>query len=143
MNRIIIHPDNDASFFECSGQPQGRVAESRPEIENASRFHQPSQRRHEMHLWRASMEETTTMVALVVFAGETHVFERITSGKFRESGRDVVQVHDSRIRAGLPTTVVCGGTSLVTTAPMPTTAPSPMTSGLSGVPWRMTAPVPM
>src|SRR5690606_13075054 len=28
--------------------------------------------------------------------------------------------------AGLPTTVVCGGTLFVTTAPMPTMAPSPM-----------------
>ena len=45
--------------------------------------------------------------------------------------------------AGLPTTVTPGGTSLVTTAPMPTMAPLPITSGLSGVPCLMMAPVPI
>ena len=45
--------------------------------------------------------------------------------------------------AGLPITVLNGGTLFVTTAPMPTTAPSPMTIGLPCAPSRITTPVPM
>src|SRR5262249_23634487 len=41
-------------------------------------------------------------------------------------------------RAGTPWATVCGGTSLVTTAPAPTIAPSPMVT-----PARMTAPLPI
>ncbi len=42
------------------------------------------------------------------------------------------------LRAGLPTTMVYGSTSFVTTAPAPTTAPSPMVR-----PFRIIAPAPI
>ena len=45
-------------------------------------------------------------------------------------------------RAGTPTTVVSGGTDLVTQAPAPITASSPMVMGTLAVPLMMTAPVP-
>ncbi len=68
-----------------------------------------------------------------------------TALKRRRSRRHGAARQRRRItRAGLPTTVVCGATSRITTAPMPTIAPSPMVSGRPpGTPGRIVAPAPM